>query len=752
MSHLDEAPAHPPSNSSHTAAAQAASAASFAQLLGKLDYLEPSDIELVRRAYKMADSAHLGQKRQTGEPYITHPIAVAEQCTVWRLDASAIIAALLHDTMEDCGVSKADIAHEFGSQVADLVDGLTKLDKIQFATKEESQAESFRKMLLAMARDVRVILVKLADRTHNMRSLHEMKRDKRERIARETMDIYAPLATRLGLNGAFVELQDLSLRSLHPWRYGVLEKALKTAKGRKRDGIQRALTEIQNAFTQADMPADISGREKSLYSIYTKMREKQLSFSEVLDVYGLRILLPTLRDCYTALGVVHQLYKPLPGKFKAYIAIPKPNGYQSLHTIVSGPAGMNIEVQLRSFSMHKIADSGVAAHWLYKTHTEMGNDNERVSTEWLQSLMDIQQSTKDATEFWEHVRIDLFPDDVYVMTPKGEIISLPRGATVIDFAYAIHSNVGDKALAAKINDSQVPLRSEVKNGDTVEVITGPSPAPNPAWLSFVRTGRARAAIRNHLKNMQSDQAQALGRKLLAQAVRAEGYERLPAEDALHAAMWDKLVKFSGNKSLADLYTDLCMGKRIASVVAKRLVMMLHELGEKPDPVLLSRARFAAEDENGGAGHADQQGLVIDGSETAFVFFEPCCSPVPGERIIGHLGQGEGVHIHTTQCRIALKLRKRHAENFIPAVWADEPVRRFEKPLIITFTNQTGMLAALTTEIARAEGDITNVNLGKSSADHTAELRFMVSVRDLAHFENIVKHIKHTPGVLHVQTQ
>ena len=746
MSNFDESTA--PTRSPAEQEAALASAASFAHLLSKLDYLEPADIELVRSAYRLADQAHLGQKRQTGEPYITHPITVAEQCTVWRLDASAIIAALLHDTMEDCGVSKADIAQQFGAAVADLVDGLTKLDKIQFATKEESQAESFRKMLLAMARDVRVILVKLADRIHNMRSLHLMKREKRERIARETMDIYAPLASRLGLNGAFVELQDLALRSLHPWRYGVLEKALATAKGRKRDGIQRSLTEIQNAFTQADMPADISGREKSLFSIYTKMREKQLSFSEVLDVYGLRILLPTLRDCYTALGVVHQLYKPLPGKFKDYIAIPKPNGYQSLHTIVSGPAGMNIEVQLRSFAMHKIADSGVAAHWLYKTHTEMGNSNERVSTEWLQSLMDIQQSTKDATEFWDHVRIDLFPDDVYVMTPKGEIISLPRGATVVDFAYAIHSNVGDKTVAAKINDNQVPLRHEVKNGDTVEVITGPSPAPNPAWLSFVRTGRARAAIRNHLKNMQSDQAQALGRKLLAQAVRAEGYERLPAEDAAHSAMWDKLLKFTGNKSLPDLYTDLCMGKRIASVVAKRLVMLLHELGEKPDPVLLSRARFAAEDE--GQTHASQ-GLVIDGSETAVVFFEPCCCPIPGERIIGHLGQGEGVHIHSVHCRVGHKLRKRNAENFIEAAWADEPVRRFEKPLIVTFTNGTGMLAALTTEIARAEGDITNVNLGKASVDHTAELRFMVSVRDLAHYENIVRHVRNTAGVLHVQS-
>jgi len=574
-----------------------------------------------------------------------------------------------------------------------------------------------------------------------------MRRDKRERIARETMEIYAPLASRLGLNAAYTELQDLSLRSLHPWRYGVLEKALQRAKGRRRDGIDRALGEINKAFVQADIPVDISGREKSLYSIYAKMREKQLSFSEVLDVFGLRILLPTLRDCYTALGVVHQLYKPLPGKFKDYIAIPKPNGYQSLHTVVSGPAGINVEVQLRSFAMHKIAESGVAAHWLYKTQAEAGRDEERFSTEWLQSLMDIQQSTKDAAEFWDHVRIDLFPDAVYVMTPKGEIISLPRGATAVDFAYAIHSNVGDKTMAVKINDQPVPLRSEVKNGDTVEIITGPSAAPNPAWLSFVRTGRARAAIRNHLKNMQASQAQALGRKLLAQALRAEGYERLPDEQGPHAPLWDKLIKFSGSKSLADLYTDLCMGKRIASVVAKRLVMLLHEVGVKPDPILLSRTRFASDESE-----VAQQGLVVDGSETAFVFFEPCCHPIPGERIFGHLGQGEGVHIHTQHCAVSLKLRKRNAEGFIEVAWAEEPARRFEKPLVVSFTNNTGMLAALTSEIARADGDITSVNLGKAAADSTAELRFMVSVRDLAHFENILKHIKLTPGVLKVHGQ
>ncbi len=728
---------------------RAISEARFAQLLAKLGYLPDTDLALVRQAYELADRAHTGQRRQTGEPYITHPIAVAEQCTRWRLDASAIIAALLHDTMEDCGVDKADIAQQFGVQVADLVDGLTKLDKVEFATREESQAESFRKMLLAMARDVRVILVKISDRIHNMQSLHEMKREKRERIARETMDIYAPLASRLGLNGAFIELQDLSLRSLHPWRYGVLEKALENAKGRRRDGIQKAQDAFAKAFEAAQLPVQMSGREKSLFSIYAKMREKQLSFGEVLDVFGLRLVLPSLLNCYTAVGVVHSLYKPLPGKFKDYIAIPKPNGYQSLHTIVSGPSGMNVEVQIRSEAMHQIAESGVAAHWLYKTQAEMGSENERLSTEWLQSLMDIQKTTNDATEFWDHVRIDLFPDDVYVMTPKGEIISLPRGATVVDFAYAIHSNVGDATIAAKINDSQVPLRTEVKNGDTVEVVTGPSASPNPAWLAFVRTGRARAAIRSHLKQMESSQAHALGRKLLAQALRAEGYAQLPTDEGeAYSAMWDKLVRFTGNQSLDELYSDLCMGKRIASVVAKRLVMLLAEVGDKPDPVLLSRVRFAAAEE----GASNKEGLVIDGSETAFVLFEPCCHPVPGEAIVGYLGQGEGVHIHTADCRQGAKLHKRNAESFIEVVWADEPVRQFEKPLNVSFNNRTGMLADLTSEIARAEGDITNVSLGKASADETAELRFMVGVRHIQHYDNIVKYVKLIPGVLQVSSQ
>lgn len=733
---------------SANAAAAAASGASFARLLDKLHYMSAADIENIRRAYKLADEAHLGQKRKTGEPYITHPIAVAEQCTQWRLDAPAIMAALLHDTMEDCGVTKGDIMQAFGAQVAELVDGLTKLDKVEFATREENQAESFRKMLLAMARDIRVILVKLADRTHNMRSLHEMHRSKRERIARETLDIYAPLANRLGLNATYLELQDLALKSLHPWRFAILEKALQNAKGRRRDGVDRALTEIKNAFMQADIPVEISGREKSIVSIYTKMREKHLSFSEVLDVFGLRLLLPTLRDCYTALGVVHQLYKPLPGKFKDYIAIPKPNGYQSLHTIVSGPTGINLEVQLRSFAMHQIADSGVAAHWLYKTQSEGGDESERMSTEWLQSLMDIQQASHDAAEFWDHVRIDLFPDAVYVMTPAGQVISLPRGATTVDFAYAIHSNVGDKTVAAKINEQLVPLRSEVKNGDMVEIVTGPSSSPNPAWLSFVRTGRARAAIRSHLKNMEEHESLALGRKLLAQAMRIEGYERLPGEDEAHAAVWDKLVKFSGNKSLPDLYNDLCMGKRIASLVAKRLVKLLQEIGEKPSPLLLSRTRFAAEDEQD---TLQQQGLVVDGSETAFVHYEHCCYPLPGQDIVGHLGHGEGVHIHTTDCPTVVKLHKRDPERFIQAAWAAEPARRFEKPLIVSYSKQTGMLAALTSEIARAEADITNVSLGKSAGDDTAELRFMVAVRDVAHFESIVKHIKLTPGVLGVHS-
>ena len=559
-----------------------AAAASFAALEIRLDYLSAAEVESVRRAYRMADEAHLGQMRKNGEPYITHPIAVAALCTEWKLDAQALMAALLHDTLEDCGITKPELIERFGVQVAELVDGLTKLDRLEFNTREENQAESFRKMLLAMARDVRVILIKLADRTHNMRTLSDMPRSKWTRISSETLEIYAPIAHRLGLNQIYRELQELSFRHLMPWRHAVLSKAVSRARSRRRDLIQKVQAEVEAAFAQAGLQVRISGREKTLYSIYRKMDSKHLSFAQVTDIYGFRLILPQLIDCYTALGLLHQMYKPVPGKFKDHIAIPKVNGYQSLHTTLVGPAGVNIEFQMRTETMHLVAEAGVAAHWLYKAHASTSAQAERLGAQWLQSLLDIQNETRDAAEFWDHVKVDLFPDAVYVFTPKSQIMALPRGATVVDFAYAIHSSVGDHAVAARINGDQVPLRTELHNGDVVEVITAPVSSPNPAWLGFVRTGRARSKIRHHLKTMAQSESTQLGEKLLGQALRAEGIERLPGDAPELQSLWDKLLRFTGNKSRSDLLMDIGLGKRIASIVAKRLVALLGDIGQKPD--------------------------------------------------------------------------------------------------------------------------------------------------------------------------
>ena len=564
--------AHAPAVSS-VAAANAA-AASFAALTASLDYLDPAGVEQVRLAYRFADEAHLGQLRNSGEPYITHPIAVAAQCATWKLDAQALMAALLHDAMEDCGITKAELIDRFGAPVAELVDGLTKLDKLHFNTREENQAESFRKMLLAMARDVRVILIKLADRTHNMRTMSDMPRAKWARISAETLEIYAPIAHRLGLNQTYRELQDLSFRHLHPWRHTVLTKAVTKARNRRRDLIQKVQTDVATVFTEFGMKVRLAGREKTLFAIYQKMDEKHLSFAQVTDIYGFRVVVPTVTDCYTALGLLHQMYKPVPGKFKDHIAISKVNGYQSLHTTLVGPSGVNIEFQMRTEEMHVVAESGVAAHWLYKAKDTTGTAADRLGTQWLQSLLDIQDETRDAAEFWDHVKVDLFPDAVYVFTPKSQILALPRGATVVDFAYAIHSNVGDRTVAAKVNGEQAPLRSELKNGDIVEIITAPVSAPNPAWLGFVRTARARSKIRHYLKTLAQTESEGLGEKLLTQAVRAEGIEKLPDIDGDYAPMWDKLLRFTGNKSRSELLTDIGLGKRIASIVAKRLMLLL----------------------------------------------------------------------------------------------------------------------------------------------------------------------------------
>lgn len=722
-------------------AALNAAAASFAALTARLDYLSPEDTDLVRRAYRFADEAHLGQLRNSGEPYITHPIAVAAQCAEWKLDAQALMAALLHDAMEDCGVTKSELIERFGAPVAELVDGLTKLDKLQFNTREENQAESFRKMLLAMARDVRVILVKLADRTHNMRTLADAPREKWARISNETLEIYAPIAYRLGLNQTYRELQELSFRHLRPWRHAILAKAVAKARGRRRDLIQKVQRELETAFSAANISVRIAGREKTLYSVYRKMEDKRLSFAQVTDIYGFRLIVSNVIACYTGLGILHQMYKPLPGKFKDHIAIAKLNGYQSLHTTLVGPSGVNVEFQLRTEAMHVVAESGVAAHWLYKAAEPSAGNGDRLGTKWLQSLLDIQDETRDAAEFWDHVKVDLFPDAVYVFTPKSQIMALPRGATVVDFAYAIHSNIGDHTSAARINGDQVPLRTELKNGDVIEVITAPVSTPNPAWLGFVRTGRARSKIRHYLKTLAQTESEGLGEKLLAQALRAEGLGHLPADDADHQPIWDRLLRFTGSRNRAELLTDIGLGKRVASIVAKRLMALLAERGEKPDALMLSRERFTAHE------NVSQGAVTLDGSENSSVRFSLCCRPIPGDPIVGYLGHGEGLVVHTEACGVGQRLHYKDSERFFAVEWADEPVRPFETGVIITVRNDKGVLARVASTLADAEADITHVEMAEETPQDSTDLRFVISVSDLAHLDAALRAVKRSPSVL-----
>jgi len=732
------------SNEPSSAEANSASA-SFSSLTRKLDYLSPADLTSIHQAYRFADEVHLGQLRNSGAPYITHPIAVACQCADWKLDTQALMAALLHDVMEDCGISKADIVERFGSPVADLVDGLTKLEKLHFNTREENQAESFRKMLLAMARDVRVILIKLADRTHNMRTLSDVPRQKWMRIASETLDIYAPIAYRLGLNQTYRELQELSFKHLRPWRYGILSKAVAKARSRRRDLIGKVQSDLEHAFAEHGLSVRISGREKTLYSIYKKMNEKNLSFAQVTDIYGFRLIVPHLIDCYTGLGLLHQLYKPVPGKFKDHIAISKINGYQSLHTTLVGPSGINVEFQVRTEAMHLVAEAGVAAHWLYKEAPQGEvNHSDRMGSKWLQSLLDIQDETRDANEFWDHVKVDLFPDAIYVFTPKSQIMALPRGATVVDFAYAIHSNVGDHTLSATVNKEPVPLRTEVKNGDVIEVITSPDATPNPAWMSFVRTARARSKIRQHLKTLNQTESESLGKKMLTQALRAEGIEDLPDNGEANPAIWDKLLRFTGNRTRSDLMTDIGLGKRVGSIVAKRLAQLLADSGKKPDALILTRERFVANET------VSQGSVSIDGSESTSVRFANCCRPIPGEDIVGYLGRGEALTVHASDCQVARRLQSKDSERFIAVEWSDEPVRTFETGIVVTVNNGKGVLAKVAGALAAAEADITQVVVADESTQGVMDLRFVIAVRDLSQLETVFKNLRRTAAVLKVQ--
>jgi guanosine-3',5'-bis(diphosphate) 3'-pyrophosphohydrolase len=724
-----------------------AEAASFDALLPKLGYLSKAEVKRVREAYKFADEAHLGQKRATGEPYITHPIAVAGICAEWRLDAQALMAALMHDVVEDCGVSKTELIEKFDATTADLVDGLTKLDKLQFSTKEESQAESFRKMLLAMARDLRVILIKLADRLHNMRTMGAMAPHKARRIARETFDIYAPIAHRLGLNQTFRELEDLSFQYFHPWRYQALSKAVARARGNRRDLVSRIENEIRAAFAKASLRVEVQGREKTVYSIYKKMREKGLmSFAQVSDIFGFRILTVEPLQCYTALGVLHQLYKPQAGRFKDYIANPKDNGYQSLHTTLMGPLATPLEFQLRTEGMHQIAEQGVAAHWIYKNRGKQGSAlaAQQANARWLQSLIDIQDETRDANEFLEHVKIDLFPDAIYVFTPKSKIMALPKGATPVDFAYAIHSDVGDHCVAAQVNGEAVPLRAELKSGDIVEIITAPGASPNPAWLSFARTGRARSKIRHYLKDLEQEESRELGEKMLSQAMRVEGLglPSLEADDPA-AQIWHELAAWAGSSGTEQLLVDIGAGRKIAAIIAKKMARLMAEQGQKPDALALTLGRFAETP-------VDRGSVLIDGSEGASVQLASCCRPIPGDEVRGYLGRGEGLVVHTCDCAVGKRLFQRDSEHWIRIEWADELTRSFEVGVTLLLANGKGVLAQVAQAVAQAEADITHIAMGdEAPALQEVEMNLLLAVRDRLHLADVLRVLRRTPAVQRV---
>jgi GTP pyrophosphokinase len=712
-------------------------------LLSKLSYLKPEEIAQVKKAFQFSDAAHLGQYRHSGEPYITHPVAVAELCATWRLDAPSIMAALMHDVIEDTGCTKADLVEKFGNKVAELVEGLTKLDKLEFQSHAEAQAESFRKMFMAMARDVRVILVKLADRTHNMRTLDAVPMEKRRRVAAETIEIYAPIAHRLGLNIIYRDLQDLSFRYSMPMRFRVIEGAVKRARGNRKEMVEKILQASRMAFAKANLEVDLRGREKTLFSIYTKMRSKHLSFSQVLDVYAFRVTVHSIDECYRALGILHSLYKPMPGKFKDYIAIPKLNGYQSLHTTLLGPSGVPVEFQIRTTEMHAVAEAGVAAHWAYKDGSPDMSEVQNRAHQWLQSLIDIQDSSGDSQEFLEHVKIDLFPDAVYVFTPTGQIRALPRGATALDFAYSIHSDLGNTCVAVKINGLQLPLRSELKNSDIVEVITSASSQPNPGWLAFVRTGKARASIRHSLKTKHYSESLQLGERLLANALRQQGVDAA----LLSPEIWEKLTHWTGDKTREEACVNIALGRRSPQELAIRLKILIDDEGGA-EQMRLGVADWVAPNQET-SHHHQRQAILVDGREGNSIHFQTCCHPIPGDNIIGYLGKGEGLQVHTNDCTVALRMLSKDSDKWVEVEWGKDLNREFELDLAIDTRQGKGVLARVASSVTSADSNIMNVSMEDRFKEDSVTIRFTIQVYDRLHLSKVMRSLRANPDVMRV---
>ncbi|MEJ2127985.1 MAG: bifunctional (p)ppGpp synthetase/guanosine-3',5'-bis(diphosphate) 3'-pyrophosphohydrolase [Woeseiaceae bacterium] len=691
------------------------------QLVETLEsYLPEDQVESVVRAYEFGADAHEGQTRKSGEPYITHPVAVAQELAEMHLDAQAITAAILHDTVEDTEASLADITEAFGEEVAGLVDGVSKLDQIQFRSRAEAQAESFRKMMLAMIEDIRVILVKLADRLHNMQTLAAMPAQKRARIARETLDIYAPIANRLGINRFKVMLEDLGFRHLYPMRYRVLDRALKRSKGNQRQMVKKITDELEAALADEGIKAEIIGREKHLYSIYKKMSEKKRLLSDVVDVYGFRIIVDDVNDCYKVLGLVHGLYKPMPGRFKDYIAIPRINGYQSLHTTLFGPKGQPLEVQIRTRHMDRVAESGVASHWQYKAEDKSDATPQRRARDWLSNLAELQRSGT-SEEFLESVKVDLFPDKIYVFTPKGDIMPLPKGATTVDFAYAVHTGIGDRTVAAKVNRTLVPLRTPLQNGQTVEIVTSKGARPNPNWLSFVRTAKARTAIRNHMKTMRSSESVDLGKRLLDRSLKdLDSSLRKVGKVRMKTALEEL-----GLNTNEELFEQIGLGERLAPLTA-RLLIGVNDAGEV---------------------ETNTASLVIAGTEGMVVSYARCCHPIPGDDVMGYLSSGRGIVIHRNNCG-NLSVFRKQPEKWISVTWEKDIDREFNTQIQVETVNKPGVLAEVAATIGDAGSNIEQVSvLGRH--EDCSVLAFLIQVRDRTHLAQIMRGVKNMPNVLKV---
>ncbi|MEJ2171427.1 MAG: RelA/SpoT family protein [Woeseiaceae bacterium] len=691
------------------------------QLVEKVQtYLPQEQLDTILRAYEFGAKAHQGQSRKSGEPYITHPVAVACELADMHLDAQAIIAAILHDTVEDTSASLGDIETQFGEDVAQLVDGVSKLDQYQFHSQAEAQAESFRKMMLAMIEDIRVILVKLADRLHNMQTLEAMPDGKRERIARETLDVYAPIANRLGINRFKVELEDLGFKHLYPFRYRVLEKALRRSRGSQRQIVKRISERLSAALAEEGITAEVIGREKHLYSIYKKMSEKKRPLSDIVDVYGFRIIVDNVSTCYQALGIVHGLYKPMPGRFKDYIAIPRINGYQSLHTTLFGPKGQPLEVQIRTRDMDRVAESGVASHWQYKAEDKSDATPQRRARDWLSSLAELQ-SRGTSEEFLESVKVDLFPDKIYVFTPKGDIMPLPKGATTVDFAYAVHTDIGNRCVSAKVDRRLVPLRTELQNGQTVEIVTSRGAKPNPNWLTFVRTAKARTAIRYYMKTMRSSESVDLGKRLLDRSLKdIDSSLRKVGKVRMKAAL-DEL----GLNNTAELFAQVGLGERLAPLTARFLIG-----GNEEGDAAPSKAS-----------------LVIAGTEGMVVSYARCCHPVPGDDVMGYLSAGRGVVIHRNKCG-NLAIFRKQPEKWLSVTWEDNVDRDFTSQIQIETHNKPGALAEVAATIADSGSNIEQVSV-LGGHDDCSVLSFLLQVRDRRHIAMIMRNVRKMPNVIRV---